>query len=121
MARPTPSMCVLSKNTVSPIAIAATIESARSPRALVDAAANTPTPTVAATQPSRSAPRRGPPPGVGCPAGAVPVQRPRAQAHGARRVARPALQPVAEGLRGQGRVRAAGAGAAEAHHVHRRQ
>ena len=49
-------MCVLSKNTVSPIAIAATIESARSPRALVDAAANTPTPTVAATQPSRSAP-----------------------------------------------------------------
>src|SRR5439155_1417791 len=36
--------------------IAATIESARSARALVDAAANAPTPTVAATQPSRSAP-----------------------------------------------------------------
>jgi len=41
---------------VSPIAIAATIESASSPRALVDAAANAPTPAVAATQPSRSAP-----------------------------------------------------------------
>src|SRR5437867_675730 len=224
MARPSPSARVDSKNTVSPIAIAATIESASSPRALVDAAANAPTPAVAATQPIRSAPptvertaltttepspgtserarrpftaqvsaepsaasaprvdsaitpqivryppaltlfarpcyslatvrkeahdgrplgplpsaappdagrgrrRRGrrprvvggaprpPRPGVGGAAGAVPVQRPRAQAHGARRVARTAFQPGAEGLRGEGRVRAAGAGAAEARHV----
>src|SRR5438034_10316561 len=56
MARPSPSARVDSKNTVSPIAIAVTIESASSPRAPVDAAANAPTPAVAVTQPSRSAP-----------------------------------------------------------------
>src|SRR5207244_2397933 len=217
MARLSPSARVDSKNTVSPIAIAVTIESASSPRAPVDATANAPTPAVAVTQPSRSAPptvaraaltttepspgtsertrrpftaqvsaepsaasaprvdsaitpqivryppaltpfarpcyslatvrkeahdgrplgplpsaappddgrgrrRRGRRPRVvGGAAGAVPVQCPRAQAHGARRVARTAFQPGAEGLRGEGRVRAAGAGAAEARHVHRRQ
>jgi hypothetical protein len=47
---------VLSKNTVSPIAIAATIESASSARALGDGAMNTPAPAVASTQTSRSAP-----------------------------------------------------------------
>src|SRR5207249_2836739 len=46
MARPSPSARVDSKNTVSPIAIAVTIESASSPRAPVDAAANAPTPAV---------------------------------------------------------------------------
>src|SRR5437667_332944 len=56
MARPSPSARVDSKNTVSPVAIAVTIESASSPRAPVDAAANAPTPAVAVTQPSRSAP-----------------------------------------------------------------
>jgi hypothetical protein len=41
---------------VSPIAIAATIESASSPRARVDGAVSAPPPAVAITQPSRSAP-----------------------------------------------------------------
>src|SRR2546422_8359256 len=56
MARPSPSARVDSKNTVSPIAIAVTIEGASSRGAPVGAAANAPTPAVAVTQPSRSAP-----------------------------------------------------------------
>src|SRR5437899_11168732 len=48
-------MRVLSKNTVSPIAVAATIESARSTSALADAAVNAPAPAVASTQTTRMA------------------------------------------------------------------
>ena len=48
-------MRVLSKNTVSPIAVAATIESARSTSALADAAVNAPAPAVASTQTTRRA------------------------------------------------------------------
>ena len=47
---------MLSKNTVSPIAIAATIESASSTSARVDATANAPAPAVTSTHTSRIAP-----------------------------------------------------------------
>src|SRR5438067_8358965 len=56
MARPTPMARVLSKNTVSPSAIAVTIESPSNSHPLAEIAVNTPAPAVASTQAMSSAP-----------------------------------------------------------------
>ena len=52
--------------------------------------------------------------GLGRRAGALPMERSRADAHRADEFAGRALQSVAEGFRGADRIRAAGAGASEA-------
>ena len=56
MARPSPMARVLSKNTLSPMPIAATIETTSTRRVGPDIVSRTPGPSVRTTQPSSSTP-----------------------------------------------------------------